>query len=102
MERWKIHIVELTTTTGHKVIAEGYLMCLVKPPRCIFVSLEHLGDHDLSQRILVNAARSLMNEHIVIDFCEACDTVIKRNGRVETEQGQVKVSPRHIFRLKCV
>ena len=42
----------------------------------------------------------LMDEHIVKDLGKACHTVFEWNCSVEAEQGQVKVSPRHIFRLQ--
>ena len=42
----------------------------------------------------------LMDEHIVKDLGKACHTVLKGNSCVEAEQGQVEVSPRHIFRLQ--
>ena len=69
---------------------------------CIILRLEHLGDHDLGQRVLVDAARSLMDEDIVVDLCEAGDAIVEGDGRVETEQGQVEVPARHILALQGV
>ena len=50
----------------------------------------------------MHAAWPLMDEDIVEYLGKTCHTVLERNCGVEAEQGQVKVSPRHIFGLKLI
>ena len=102
MERGYIRIVHLPCRTGHEIVAEGQIMRFAQACNCIVLRLEHLGDHDLRQRVLVDAARSLMDEHIVVDLREARDAIVEGDGRVEAEQGQVEVPASHILTLQGV
>lgn len=99
MERGYIRIVNLPRRTSHEIVAEGHVVRFAQTCSCIIFRLEHLGNHDLRERVLMHATRTLMDEHIVVNLCEARDTVIERDGRVEPEQSQVEISPSHAFTL---
>ena len=99
MEGWYVRIVDLSSRTSHEIVAEGHAVRFSKTCSCIIFRLEHLCYHDLRERVLMHAARTLMDEHIVVDFCKARDTVIERYGRVKPEQSQVEIPPSHVLTL---
>ena len=75
-----VGIVYLPGRTSHEIVAEGQTMRFAQSGHCIIFRLEHLGDHDLRERVLVHAARTLMDEDIVVNLCEARDTVVEGDG----------------------
>ena len=65
--------------------------------RLVVVTLQHLCDHHLRERVFVDAGRTLVNEYIVVYLCEALYAVLKGDGRVQAKQRQVEVTPGDIF-----
>ena len=48
--------------------------------RLVVVTLQHLCDHHLRERVFMDAGRTLVNEYVVVYLCEALYAVLKGDG----------------------
>lgn len=60
-------------------------------------AISDLCDLDLSNKIPLNAARSLEGEDIVENVGHACEAILKRQTAVYTKQSEIKVPPVDVF-----
>ena len=70
--------------------------------RSTVILVQHLGNHNLGERVFVDARGTLMHEDVVVNLCETGDAVLERNCSVQPEQSQVEVSSCDIFGLDSI
>ena len=66
------------------------------------ILVQHLGNHNLGERVFMDARGTLVHEDVVVNLGETGDAVLERNGRVQSEKSQVEVSSCDIFGLDSI
>ena len=77
MESCKIDVVKLPGASSHEIVPKWNVVSFTQSSCRVIFGLEHLGYHDLSQGVFMNAAWPFVYKHIVVDLCEASDAVVE-------------------------
>ena len=76
----------------HEVEVEWNFVGIIETRFSIVICVQHLGDHYFCQDVLMNTARSLMDEDIVENFWKAVDAILEGNRRIQPEQRKIKIA----------
>ena len=90
-------VVHLSTCSIREIELEWNSMRFAYFTVQFFWCFHHFDHLNLGQEVFLHAAWLFEDEDVVEDFSETCEAFEERDVRVEPEQGQIEVPPRHIF-----